>query len=41
MTATSVLLILIGLFVVINASNFVGVLQGNKKFAQTPTPKAN
>ncbi len=30
MTATGVLLILIGLFIAINATNFVGVLQGNK-----------
>ena len=31
MTATGILLILIGLFVIVNSTNFVGVLQGNKK----------
>lgn len=30
MTATSVLLILIGLFVIVNAANFVGVIKGDK-----------
>jgi len=30
MTATGILLILIGLFVIVNSTNFVGVLQGNK-----------
>lgn len=32
MTASSVLLILVGIFVIVNAPNLVGVLQGNKKF---------
>lgn len=31
MTATSLVLILVGVFVIINAANFVGVLQGNNK----------
>ena len=39
MTATGFLLILIGLFVIVNSTNFVGVIQGNKKIAQTPTDK--
>ena len=38
MTSSSVLLILVGLFVVINAPNFVGVFQGNKKFNLDLTP---
>lgn len=40
MTATGMLLILIGLFVLVNSTNFVGVIQGNKQFAQTPTAKS-
>jgi hypothetical protein len=32
MTSSSVLLILVGIFVIINAPNLVGVMQGNKKF---------
>ena len=32
MTASSVLLILVGIFVIANAMNLVGVMQGNKKF---------
>uniref|UniRef100_A0A6M3LLW8 Uncharacterized protein n=1 Tax=viral metagenome TaxID=1070528 RepID=A0A6M3LLW8_9ZZZZ len=32
MTATSVLMILIGLFVIINSTNLVGVLKGDKQF---------
>lgn len=31
MTATSVLLILVGIFVIINAPNLVGVIKGDKK----------
>lgn len=31
MTSFSVLLILIGLFIIVNSPNFVGVFQGNKK----------
>ncbi len=31
MTATSLLLILVGVFVIINAGNFVGVLKGTNK----------
>ncbi len=43
MTSTGILLLLIGLFVIINAMNFVGVLQGNKDISsavstQAPTP---
>jgi len=33
MTATSVVLILIGVFVLVNAPNFVGVFQGSKSFS--------
>ena len=33
MTATSVLLILVGLFVIVNAANFVGVFKGDKAFS--------
>ena len=36
MTSTGILLIIIGLFVVMNATNFVGVIQGNKQINQTP-----
>lgn len=32
MVASSVLLILIGLFVIINATNLVGVIKGDKSF---------
>lgn len=32
MTASSVLMILIGLFVIVNAPNLVGVIMGDKKF---------
>jgi len=32
---------LIGLFVLVNATNLVGVIQGNKAFAQTATPKTS
>jgi len=32
MTASSVLLILVGLFIIVNAPNFVGVIKGDKKF---------
>lgn len=39
MTATGILLILIGLFVIINSTNFVGVINGDKVIGQTPTPK--
>ena len=35
MTASSVLLILVGLFVIINAPNFVGVIKGEKQFNLT------
>ena len=38
MTSTGLLLILIGLFVIVNSTNFVGVLQHNLAIAQTPTP---
>jgi hypothetical protein len=44
MTSTSILLILIGVFVVVNSPNIVGVFQGNKSFSflgpkpLTPTP---
>ncbi len=37
MIATSFLLILIGLFVILNSTNFVGVLQRNKKIKSTKT----
>jgi hypothetical protein len=46
MTSTAVLLIIIGLFVIINSQNLVGVFQGNKKFSfqgsksTTPTNSA-
>ena len=33
MTAVSVLLILVGIFIVINAPNFVGVVKGDKKIS--------
>lgn len=33
MTSTGLLFVLIGVFVVINAGNFVGVIQGNKSIA--------
>lgn len=33
MTATSVLLILIGVFVIVNAPNLVGVFKGEKAFS--------
>ena len=33
MTATAVLVILVGIFIIINAPNFVGVIQGNKKLS--------
>ena len=32
MTASSVLLIIVGIFVIINAPNLVGVIKGDKKF---------
>jgi len=32
MTATGILLIVVGLFVVLNASNLVGVIDGSKRF---------
>lgn len=32
MIATSVLMILIGIFVIVNSANFVGVLKGDKQF---------
>lgn len=32
MTATGLLFILVGAFIVLNAGNFVGVIQGNKSF---------
>jgi hypothetical protein len=43
MTSFSIVLILIGLFILINAFNIVGVIQGNKTFSPlagttTPTP---
>jgi len=38
MTATAVLLVLVGVFVIFNAGNFVGVIQGNKTIGGTPTP---
>lgn len=38
MTSSSFLLILVGLFVIINAPNFVGVFQGNKKLNLDLTP---
>ena len=31
MSATAVLVIVVGIFVIVNAANFVGVIQGNKK----------
>lgn len=40
MNATAILLLLIGIFILINAPNFVGVLQGNTKISfagSTPT----
>lgn len=40
MTATGLLLILIGVFVAINFSNIVGVIEGNKTIGQSPTPAA-
>jgi hypothetical protein len=33
MTSVSVLLILVGVFIIFNAPNFVGVFQGNKSFS--------
>ena len=33
MTAFSIVLILIGLFILVNAFNIVGVIQGNKSFS--------
>lgn len=33
MTATSILLILVGIFIIVNAPNFVGVIKGDKQFA--------
>ena len=38
MTSTSFLLILIGLFVIINVVNFVGVFKGDIKIGSTSTP---
>ena len=38
MTATSILLILVGLFVIVNSANFVKVLNGEAKIGGTPTP---
>ncbi len=38
MTSFSVLLILVGLFVIVNSPNFVGVFQGNKKLNLDLTP---
>jgi len=35
MTATSVLLIVVGIFIIVNSGNLVGVIQGNKKINQT------
>ena len=39
MTATSVLIILIGIFIIINAPNFVGVINGDKKL--TPSTSSS
>ena len=36
MSSTSLLLIIIGVFVIINSKNFVGVFQGNNTFLSTP-----
>lgn len=33
MTSVSILLILVGLFIIVNSQNFVGVFQGNKAFS--------
>ena len=33
MTSVSILLILVGVFIIINSQNIVGVLQGNKTFS--------
>jgi len=39
MTSTSFLLILIGLFLIINVTNFVGVIQGNKQIGSPKPPE--
>lgn len=40
MTAFSIVLILIGLFILVNAFNIVGVIQGNKSFSLLSAPAA-
>ena len=40
MTGTGLLLILIGFFVIINAPNFVGVIEGHITLGQTKTSAA-
>lgn len=40
MTSTGLLFVLIGVFVIFNAGNFVGVIQGNKTIGGTPTPSS-
>lgn len=41
MTSTGIVLILVGLFIVINSNNLVGLLKGNLKINQTPTVKSS
>lgn len=36
MNSVSILFILIGIFIILNSSNFVGVIQGNKKIQVSP-----
>ena len=40
MTGTGMLLILIGFFIIINAPNFVGVIEGHITLGQTKTTSA-
>ena len=44
MNATALLLLLIGIFIIVNAPNFVGVLNGSTKIGQNTTistPQSN
>lgn len=40
MNGTSLLLILIGVFIIVNSQNFVGVFQGNKSINLDLTPSS-